>query len=146
METLINSIKKGDINNNIILKVYKPILRELTYTNGIILRENRINIPSTESVPGQGNLYQLVIDLAHAGQWREVKCKKSSLQQTLVSTDGDTMIEQKIQTWIRSQVTTYKHNWDPLQPISVPERLWKKVSTDFWGPLTDVNYIYVLID
>lgn len=138
METLINSIKKGDINNNIILKVYKPILRELTYTNGIILRENRINIPSTESVPGQGNLYQLVIDLAHAGQWREVKCKKSSLQQTLVSTDGDTRI--------RSQVTTYKHNWDPLQPISVPERLWKKVSTDFWGPLTDVNYIYVLID
>lgn len=67
METLINSIKKGDINNNIILKVYKPILPELTYTSGIILRENRINIPSTESVPGQGNLYQLVIDLAHAG-------------------------------------------------------------------------------
>ena len=75
MQALINSIKKGYIDNTINLKLHKPIFHELTYTNRIVLGENQIIIPPPELASGQGNLQQLVIDLAHEGHQGEIKCK-----------------------------------------------------------------------
>ena len=37
-------------------------------------------------------------------------------------------------------------NRDPLQPTFLPNRPWHKLDADFWGPLPNGNYIYVLID
>ena len=65
MQALMNSIRKGYIDNTINLKVYKPIFHELTFINWIVLRENGIIVLSTEVALGQGKLQQLVIVLAH---------------------------------------------------------------------------------
>ena len=107
-ETMQALIKKGYIDNNINLKVYKPILHEFTYTNGIILREHRIIIiiSSTELFPGQSKLQQLVINLAHEGHQSEVKYRKL-LRRKPWFPHMDTMIEQKVQKCLGCQATTY---------------------------------------
>ena len=76
MQKLIAAIKKGYVANDPVLLPYKGIFNELSHINGVILRGDRLLIPETELVPGEGNLQTQIIDTAHEGHQGEVKTKQ----------------------------------------------------------------------
>ena len=144
-QKLIKSIKQGYLSKDAELARFKQIFPELTYTQGVVLRGDRIFIPKTEPEPGMGNLRTRAVELAHEGHQGVEKSKK--LLRACVWFPGmDTLMEEKVSGCIACQATVYKPTRDPLCPSTLPERPWQKVSADFWGPLSNGEYLLVVID
>ena len=145
LQELIKCINKGYISKNPVLREYIKIFHELTFTEGVILRNNRLVIPSRELAPGQGNLRQLVIDLAHERHQGESKCKQL-LRSRIWFPKMDKRIQEKVQGCLGCQATTYTPTRDPLQPTVLPSQPWQQINMDFWGPLPSREHILVIID
>ena len=75
-QKLITCITKGHITEDPTLKPYRQVFQELTYTNGILLREDKLLIPDAEPSPGAGTLQKHIVDIAHEGHQGTVKCKQ----------------------------------------------------------------------
>ena len=103
MQKLISFIKKGYISEDPDLQPYKQVFQELTFTQGVILRGERLVIPRKELAPGEGNLQQLAVDLAHEGHQGEVKCKRI-LCSKLWFPNLDQLVQEKV---AGCQATTY---------------------------------------
>ena len=56
------------------------------------------------------------------------------------------MVETRINTCLGCQATTYKPVRDPLKPTPLPDRPWQRVDMDFWGPMSNGEYLLVIID
>lgn len=56
MQKLVNCIKKGYISNDPGLKDYRQVFHELAFTEGVILRGDKLVIPDAELMPGTGSL------------------------------------------------------------------------------------------
>ena len=76
LQKLLQCIKKGYIGSDPALKPYRPLFQELSHSNGVILRGDRLVIPDIEFMPGAGSLRQVIVDLAHEGHQGVVKCKQ----------------------------------------------------------------------
>ena len=75
-QKLITCITKGHITEDPTLKPYRQVFQELTYTNGILLRGDKLLIPDAEPSPGAGTLWKHIVDIAHEGHQGTVKCKQ----------------------------------------------------------------------
>ena len=144
-QKLITCITKGHITEDPTLKPYRQAFQELTYTNGILLRRDKLLIPDAEPSPGAGTLQKHIVDIAHDGHQGTVKCKQL-LQSKLWFPDLDKMIQAKVEQCQGCQATTYKPTRDPLKPTVLPERPWQHIDMDFWGPLPSGEHILVVID
>ena len=145
MQRLITALEKGYLPNDNTLKEYKMVFNELTYTDQVLLRGDRLVIPDAELFPGTGSLRQMVVDNAHEGHQGIVKCKK--LLRAKVWFPGmDAMMEKKVNNCIACQATTYQPTRDPLKPTELPDGPWQYVDMDFWGPLPSGESILVMID
>ena len=145
LQKLIKAIQRGYIKEDEGLKDYRQIFHEITYAEGVLLRDDRLIIPDAELMPGTGSLRQLVVDTAHEGHQGVVKCKQ--LLRTMVWFPGmDHMVERKIANCVACQATTYTPTRDPLKPTVLPERPWQCIDMDFWGPLPGGESVLVMID
>ena len=115
MQKLISCIRKGYISKDPDLQPYKQVFRELTFTQGVILRGDRLVIPTKELAPGEGNLQQLAVDLAHEGHQGEVKCKRL-LRSKLWFPNLDQLVQEKVAGCLGCQATTNTPTRDPLKP------------------------------
>ena len=145
LQKLLQCIKKGYIGSDLALKPYRPLFQELSHSNGVILRGDRLVIPDIEFMPGAGSLRQVIVDLAHEGHQGVVKCKQL-LRSRLWFPQLDKLVEDRVAQCIACQAATYHPTCDPLIPTALPERPWQDVDMDFWGPLPSGEHLLVIID
>ena len=142
---LVACLKKGYITEEDVLKPFRKVFSELTSTQGVILKGEKLYVPDVEITPGAGSLQRWCVDLAHEGHQGETKTKK--LIRSKVWFPGvDALIEKKVQECRGCQATTPSANRDPLKPNALPERPWADLATDFWGPLPSGEHLLVFID
>ena len=58
----------------------------------------------------------------------------------------DTMVEERTKTCWGCTVSTETHDRDPLSPTTAPDRPFKKVAADHWGPTPEGKHILVVTD
>ena len=116
---------------------YKKLKEELSVFNGLVLRKNRIVIPST--------LRSKSVDLAHGGHQGIVKTKQ--LIRDKVWFPGiDKLAEEKVKNCLSCQAALTKSPpLEPLRMTSLPSGR-KEVAVDFAGPFPSGDYIMVVTD
>ena len=75
-QKLVSCLKKGYITDEDALKPFRKVFSELTTTNGVILKGEKLYIPDVEISPGAGSLQRWCVDLAHDGHQGETKTKQ----------------------------------------------------------------------
>ena len=117
---------------------YKKLKEELSVFNGLVLRRNRIVIPS--------NLRSKAVDLAHGGHQGIVKTKQ--LIRDKVWFPGiDKLAEEKVKNCLSCQAASTKSPpREPLRMTPLPSAPWKEVAVDFAGPFPSGDYIMVVTD
>ena len=104
------------------LKYYIPVKNELSVNNGILLRGNRLIIPSS--------LRPEIIEKLHSGHQGFTKCQqqaKDSVWWPGIKKD----IEEKVSKCIVCSKHRLNHV-EPLLPSPFPNRPWEKVGTDIF--------------
>ena len=107
---------------NDMLKYYIPVKNELSVNNGILLRGNRLIIPSS--------LRPEIIEKLHSGHQGLTKCQqqaKDSVWWPGIKKD----IEEKVSKCIVCSKHRLNHV-EPLLPSPFPNRPWEKVGTDIF--------------
>ena len=138
MQALIKAIESDQWSDQE-TQVYRKIKDELSVCNGIVLRGNRIVIPTS--------LRSKAIDLAHIGHQGIVKTKRL-LREKVWFPGIDKMAEEKIHNCLPCQASTQGKMPppEPLKMTPLPSAPWKEVAIDFVGPFPTGDYIMVVID
>ena len=106
-------------------------------TEGIILRDHRIVIPSS--------LRQQIVNIAHEGHQGVVKCKQL-LREKVWFPGIDKIVEKTVKDCLACQVSVAeKQVNEPLQMSDLPDAPWQEVSVDF-KELPSGEYLLVIID
>ena len=118
--------------------IYKKLKHEFTVTSdGLLMRNNLVVIPK--------ELQRRVIDIAHKGHQGIVRTKQL-LRHHVWFTGIDRYVEETVQKCRKCQVNTKKQSFEPLRMSKMPEFPWENVYVDFYGPLSNGKYLFVLID
>ena len=137
MQAVIKAVETDQWSNPEVQN-YKKLKEELSVFNGLVLRRNRIVIPST--------LRSKAVDLAHGGHQGIVKTKQ--LIRDKVWFPGiDKLAEEKVKNCLCCQAASTKS--PPLEPLRMTPLLsapWKEVAVDFAGPFPSSDYIMVVTD
>jgi hypothetical protein len=121
------------INSN-----YERLKHELSITqDGILMRGNNIVIPK--------ELQKRVIEIAHTGHQGIVRTKQL-LRNHVWFRGIDEAVERCINNCTKCQANTDKQKLEPLQMRKIPDEPWDSVCVDFYGPLKNGKYLFVLID
>ncbi|KAJ8038504.1 hypothetical protein HOLleu_15949 [Holothuria leucospilota] len=114
------------------------VKNEITVTqSGIVLRDNRIVIPST--------LRKRIVQLAHDGHQGIVRTKQL-LRQKVWFPGIDAFVEDMIKTCIPCQATYVPHQQPPLNMSPLPESPWSELSADFKELGQNKGYLLVVVD
>ena len=103
-------------------KIYHAVSSELSVNKGLLLRGNRLVIPS--------NLRPNILDKLHVGHQGITKCRRRAAQS--VWWPG---IYKDIEQMISKCPTCCQHKLqhpEPLLPSTLPEHPWQKVATDLF--------------
>jgi hypothetical protein len=118
--------------------IFKRIKDELSITqDGLVLRGNNIVIPR--------ELQSRIIDIAHAGHQGIVRTKQ--LVRNHVWFSGiDEAVENAISKCVKCQSNTNSQRLEPLNMSEMPKEPWTNVCIDYYGPIRNGKYLFVLID
>ena len=137
MQAVIKAVESDQWSNQEVQN-YKKLKDELSVFNGLVLRRNRIVIPSF--------LRSKAVDLAHGGRQGIVKTKQ--LIRDKVWFPGiDKLAEEKVKNCLSCQAASTKSPpLEPLRMTPLPSAPWKEVAVDFAGPFPSGDYIMVVTD
>ena len=138
MQLLIQAIETNQWSHPAVHD-YKKVKDELTVHVGIILRGNRIVMPTF--------LRSKTVQLAHACHQGSVKTKR--LLRTSGSQELTTPFKTKYTTayCVKLQHQELMHSPpEPLKMTPLPKAPWKQVARDFLGPFPTGEYLLVVID
>ena len=144
-QKLIQCIQQGYLTRDPDLTPFRQIFREFGYSRGVLLREDRLYIPSSEPEPGTGSLRQRVVELAHEGHQGAGKTKRL-LRTRVWFPRLDALVDKKIASCLACQASTSTPTRNLLKPTPLPDRPWQRVAADFWGPLSSGQHLLVVID
>lgn len=120
------------------LSCYSPFRDELSVTDGVILRDHRLIIPSS--------LRQRTIDIAHHTHQGIVKTKQL-IREKVWFPGIDKMVEETVKSCIPCQASNPRASQrEPLRPTPLPSGPWVEVAVDFAGPFPSGEYALVAID
>ena len=126
LQKIIKCIKQGKLDqNDVDLKPYKEIFKELTNVEGMVMRGERIVIPRM--------LRDKTVEIAHEGHQGMVRTKQI-LRSHVWFPGIDAHVHKVIRKCIPCQAVTPEFHREPLQMTPIPSGPWKKVSIDFAGP------------
>jgi len=115
-------LQKGDVD----LKPYQGIVSELSLAHDVIIRGQRIVLPTS--------LHKKVISTAHEGHQGLVKTKQ--LLRSRVWFPG---LEKKVESYINAclpcQATVHTASQEPVKSTILPNGPWECLSMDFYGPM-----------
>ena len=138
LQSLIKAIETYRWTDSEILD-YKRLKDELLVYSGVVLRGNRIVVPS--------KLREIAIELAHLGHQGIVKTKRL-IREKVWFPGIDKMVKEKVDNCLACQAATPSKSSriEPLQMTPLPSGLWKTLAMDFLGPFPSGDYLLVVID
>ena len=116
---------------------YQPLAQEMSIVDNIILRDNRIILPT--------KLRSQAIKLAHedhAGMTKTKQRIRSKLWWPIMDKD----IEQHIRTCHPCQIVGKPDRPEPVQPTKLPDEPWNELAIDVCGPFPTGEYVVSLTD
>ena len=139
-ETLIK-VRKGIQTNkwgkSDALKPYRQIRNELSIKDSIILKANKIIIPTS--------LQKRVLNLAHESHQGIVKTKQL-LRQKVWWPSIDIDVMNTIKTCHACQVTSVPPREPPVVMTKLPDGPWQRLAMDISGPIENKYYLLAVID
>lgn len=142
---LIEAVKTGHRPADRRFVPYTSVWTELGVVDGLICRGERIVVPDSEVTGGgDGNIRELVTEIAHEGHHGMVSMKRY-LRERMWWPGLDKMVERRSASCEACQASTLQHQRDPLQPSTAPDKPWVKVAADHWGP-TPNHSVLVMVD
>ena len=138
LQSLIKAIETDRWTDPEILD-YKRLKDELLVYSGVILRGNRIVVPS--------KLRERAVELAHVGHQGIVKTKRL-IREKVWFPGIDKMVKDKVDNCLACQAVTPSKSSriEPLQMTPLPSGPWKMLAMDFLGPFPSGDYLLVVID
>ena len=120
------------------LSSFSRFKEELSISDGVILRDHRLVIPSA--------LQQKVIDIAHHTHQGIVKTKQL-IREKVWFPNIDKLVDETVQKCIPCQ-SSYPGSVkrEPLCPTPLPAEPWSEIAVDFAGPFPSGHYVLVAID
>lgn len=138
LKKVMNSIQSGNWQDPEISE-YSRFRDELSVTDGIVLRGQRVIIPTC--------LQQRAVDIAHSSHQGIVKTKQLIREKTWFP-GIDRMVEDNVKKCIPCQAS-YSNGpkqREPIIPTILPNAPWTEVSLDFTGPFPTGEYLMVMVD
>ena len=133
----INNNRWKFYKNDIHVKQYYVLRKELIFHDGVILRKQRLVIPHC--------LHRSVLRLAHEGHIGIVKCK-ARLRSKVWWPHIDSEVSPFISECHSCQIALDYHHPAPMMPIPMPELLWLSVAVDLRGPFPTGETLLILVD
>lgn len=135
----IRSVKKGLANNewDESIKTYKVFENELCFYNGLLLRGNRIVIPT--------KLRKIVLDAAHEGH-PGIVAMKGRLRCKVWWPRMDKDVETLVKCCKSCTLVGIPNLPVPMKRRELPIAPWVDVAMDLLGPLPSGEYLLVIID
>ncbi|XP_065204814.1 uncharacterized protein K02A2.6-like [Planococcus citri] len=116
---------------------YRAVANELAVWNGMVLRGDRLVIPTT--------LRKDVVKLAHEGHPGIVKTKER-LRTKVWWPNMHKDAESAVKLCVACQAVSSTLPTEPMTRRTLPEAPWEQLSYDFLGPLPSGDYIFAIID
>jgi len=138
LQSLIKAIETDRWTDSEILD-YKRLKDELLVYSGVVLRGNRIVVPS--------KLRERAVELAHVGHQGIVKTKRL-IREKVWFPGIDKMVKDKVDNCLACQAVTPNKTSriEPLQMTPLPSGPWKMLAMDFLGPFPSGDHLLVVID
>ena len=119
------------------LKPYKQVFTELWTTDGILMKDNQIVIPT--------KLQARAVETAHQGHQHIDKTLKL-LRQTCWFPQMNRAVTEFVKSCISCNAASAHNPPVPLEPNFLPDRPWQRLHADFKGPIAGSYYLHVVID
>jgi transposase InsO family protein len=126
----------GDKNDEQ-FQAYKRICEELSVSDGLVLRGDRVVIPEM--------LRNRIVATAHASHQGIVKTK-ALIQETVWFPGIDKLVERAVANCLPCQANDSKMIQNPLKMSPMPKEPWREVAVDFCGPFKTGEYLMVVMD
>ena len=138
LRVLVEDIKKGYVSKELKNTSYEKVFDELTYTQGIILRQERMIIPE--------KLRADVLAVAHEGHPGIVQMLRQ-LRQDVWWPGMTSMVKEFVNTCNVGCGAAVSRNAPPPMTIrETPEKPWQHLACDYKGPIGGKFYFHVVID
>ncbi len=136
LQDVIKQIKLGWPNRTMPhIQQYSQVKHELTYTNGLVLKENRIVIPKS--------LQSTILAKLHVGHQGIVKTKLRA-RETVYWPGINNQIEQLVSQCDTCQTHQNLQSQEPMLEHATPKVPWTKVATDLFH-ITPLEKHYLII-
>ena len=138
LSTVMTSIIKNNWTNEPETKPYRLVRDQLSVSDGILLKNDQIVIPSA--------LQKKVLDIAHQGHQGIVRTKlylRDHVWWPKINQDTEDLIKKCHSCQI---VIPKHHKAEPLNPTPLPEEPWQQLGIDLKGPLPDQHTLLVILD
>ena len=136
LQAVIESLQSGAWNKD--LGPFYPHRNEFSFSDGILLRNDRIVIPQS--------LRQRILTLAHQGHQGIAKTKASLRTKVWwpAMSDAERFVKQCQPCLVTTE--SPKPNFTPLKPTTLPKAAWLLIGMDFVGPFPTEENLFVLVD
>ena len=137
MVAVQNSLSTGRWHENPLSKPYESIKNELSFQNSLVLRGDRIVLPS--------NLRQKALEIVHEGHLGIERCK-SLLRQKLYWPGLDKQVIEFISSCVACQANLKENAPTPIKMSKLPDQPWEEIAIDFCGRLPTGDSLFVIVD
>ena len=129
LHDLCYAVKNKQALNEIKFKQHKNVAEELSVVKGVLLRGDKIVIPTS--------LQNKVVKIAHEGHQGLVKTK-----QFLRSRVWFPRMDERVSAIVGPCVASQ----EPVKSTELPKGPWENLAVDYYGPLPSGEYVLVVID
>lgn len=135
IQKVLEALQEGTREN--IPKEFKPYMNELCSVDGVLLRGNRLVIPT--------QLQERVISLAHEAH-PGMAAMKRRLQQKVWWPQMDKQVDSYVKRCKECTLVSCLGAPEPLKRTKMPEKPWTDIAVDFMGPLPSGHSLFVIVD
>ena len=137
LHDLCYAVKYKQALNEIKFKQYKNVAEELSVVKGVLLRGDKIVIPTS--------LQNKVVKIAHEGHQGLVKTKQF-LRSRVWFPRMDERVSAIVGPCVACQATVNTPSQEPVKSTELPKGPWENLAVDYYGPLPSGEYVLVVID
>ena len=137
IKCVCDAVISGKWSQNKLLKPYKLISNELAVKRGILMKHDRIIIPT--------ELRQRIFDIVHETHGLGIVKTKQHLRAKVWWPGMDQFVEKKIKACILCSATGQTDPHPPYKMTQAPN-IWENLNIDICGPLPDGVSLFAIVD
>lgn len=135
IQAVLEALQEGQRDN--IPKEFKPYMNELCSAEGVLLRGNRLVIPT--------KLQERIITLAHEAH-PGMAAMKRRLRQKVWWPQMDKQVESCVKRCKECTLVSCLGAPEPLKRTKMPDKPWTDIAIDFMDPLLSGHSLFVIVD